>query len=398
MGNSFFNLYVEINNSSYVFFVSENNEQNNFKIIYHLPVPLNGIDNNRISDLKIFFNTIKENIYLIEQKLNYTFKEVVLILDNFKPSFINLTGFKKLNGSQVLRENITYILNTLKSCVDKMESNKHVLHIFNSKYNLDNKTVNNLPIGLFGDFYSHELSFSLINSNDFKNLKNVFNECNLKIKKVLLKSFINGVLVSESNENVETFVKIKIEANNTKIFYFENSSLKSEQDFEFGTDIILRDISKITLLKKDTIKKILDQVSFNNQIPEDELVEKNFFINDNYRKIKKKLIYEIMLARVIEISEIIVFKNVNLQYSINSLKNIFLELNNEFKHQNLKEVFENTFFIKGFTHIKFTEESSNESLLNTANRLVHFGWKREAIPTSKIKKSLIGRFFEAIFD
>ena len=47
MGNSFFNLYVEINNSSYVFFVSENNEQNNFKIIYHLPVPLNGIDNKK---------------------------------------------------------------------------------------------------------------------------------------------------------------------------------------------------------------------------------------------------------------------------------------------------------------------------------------------------------------
>ena len=75
-----------------------------------------------------------------------------------------------------------------------------------------------------------------------------------------------------------------------------------------------------------------------------------------------------------------------------------MELNNEFKHQNLKEIFENTFFIKGFTHIKFTKESSNESMLNTANRLVHFGWKKEAIPTSEIKKSLIGRFFEAIFD
>ena len=289
-------------------------------------------------------------------------------------------------------------MNTLKSCVDREESNKHVLHIFNSKYILDNKKIDNLPIGLFGDFYSHELSFALINVNDFKNLQNVFNECNLKIKKVLLDSFINGAFISESNNNVETFFKIKIETNDIKIFYFENSSLKFEQNFKFGSDIILKDISKITLLKKDTIEKILEQVSLNNQIPNDELIEKNYFINEEYRKIKKKLIYEIALARVIEISEIIFFKNINLKYLIDSPKHIFFELKNGFKHQALKEIFENSFLIKSFTNTKFLEELSNESMLSTANRLVHFGWKKEAIPTSKIKKSLIGRIFDAIFD
>ena len=90
-------------------------EQDNFKIIYNHEVKSIGLDNNRIFDLEKVFTLIKENIYLIEQKLNLTFKEVVLILENFDPTFINLTGFKKLNGSQILRENITYILNTLKS-------------------------------------------------------------------------------------------------------------------------------------------------------------------------------------------------------------------------------------------------------------------------------------------
>ena len=46
----------------------------------------------------------------------------------------------------------------------------------------DKKKIENLPIGLFGNFYSHELSFCLIDNNDFKNLNNVFNNCNLKIK------------------------------------------------------------------------------------------------------------------------------------------------------------------------------------------------------------------------
>ena len=56
-------------------------------------------------------------------------------------------------------------------------------YIFNSKFELDNKKIDNLPIGLFGDFYSHELSFVLINTNDFKNIKNILGKCNLKIKK-----------------------------------------------------------------------------------------------------------------------------------------------------------------------------------------------------------------------
>ena len=41
------------------------------------------------------------------------------------------------------------------------------IQINNSKFYLDNKNYDNLPIGLFGDFYSHELSFTLINSNDY---------------------------------------------------------------------------------------------------------------------------------------------------------------------------------------------------------------------------------------
>ena len=72
-----------------------------------------------------------------------------------------------MNGTQILRENITYILNNLKSYINLIET-KTILHIFNSNFYLDNKKIDNLPIGLFGDFYSHELSFVLINSNDYK--------------------------------------------------------------------------------------------------------------------------------------------------------------------------------------------------------------------------------------
>ena len=140
------------------------------KFYYKLEIPIS-FTSNRIFDLENSLNTIKNYIILIEQKFNKSFKEIILILEDFDTSFINLSGFKKLNGYQVLRENITYILNSLKSYVNEIETKKTILHIFNSKFNLDNKRIDNLPIGLFGDFYSHELVFILINKNDFLSKK-----------------------------------------------------------------------------------------------------------------------------------------------------------------------------------------------------------------------------------
>ena len=76
--------------------------------------------------------------------------------------------------------------------------------------------------------------FSLINTNDYNNIKNILENCNLKIKKILLKSFIKGAHLSDINKNTETFFHIQINKNNSKIFYFENNSLKFEQNFKFG--------------------------------------------------------------------------------------------------------------------------------------------------------------------
>ena len=44
------------------------------------------------------------------------------------------------------------------------------------------------------------------------------------------------------------------------------------------------------------------------------------------------------------------------------------------------------------------ETPSDEKMFETINKLVHFGWKKEAIPFTKPKKSIIARFFSAIFE
>ena len=148
-------------------------------------------------------------------------------------------------------------------------------------------------------------------NNDFKNLSNIFKNCNLKIRKILLKSFVEGSYLSDKNKNLNTFFKLQINDDSSQILYFENDALKFEQNFNFGTNLIINDISKITSLSKDIIKKIIQNSKFNQGISDKELIEKELFGNENYRKIKKNLVYDIAAARIHELIEIFILNNVN---------------------------------------------------------------------------------------
>ncbi|MDC1130381.1 hypothetical protein OAS59_00585 [Pelagibacteraceae bacterium] len=390
-------LFIEINKSKYIFSVGEEDTQGNLKIIYKFVEPIQGIEHYRIINLELVSKNIKENIFKIEQKINFIFKETILIINNFNCSFLNLSGFKKLNGSQILKENITFILNSLKSNLDEIEYKKTILHIFNTKFSLDKKKIENLPIGLFGDFYSHELSFSLINNNDLKNLNIIFEKCNLKIKKILLKSFVEGSHIISVNKGNDTFFQIKIDHKNSQLSYFENESLKFDQNFNFGSDLVLNDISQVTSLKISTIKKILTNIDFSQYILEDELIEKELFEGENYIKIKKKLLLDIAKARIEELLEVMLIKNINLLSFQKKKRTIFFNINDKLHLKFFENIYRSILLEKNFLKLNFLDDITTEDLINNANKLVHYGWKKEAIPITHAQKSFLAKFFDALF-
>lgn len=391
-------LFIEINNFELSFIVGEIIENKKFKLIHSNSTPLVGIQDNIITDINLVHKSISENIYLIEQKLNVVFKDTVLVIDNFRFSLINLSGFKKLNGSQLKKENITYLLNSLKLNISEIDIEKSIIHIFSSKYLLDKKRIENLPIGLFGDLYSQELSFFLLNNNDLKNIYEIFNKCNLRIRKIMSKSFVEGANLINNNFNLETFFKIEINQNYSKIFFFENSALKFMQKFKFGTDLIIKDISKITAINYESTINILNKSNFSNNNSEEEYVEKDFFINQNFRKIKKNLIIEIARARIQELAEIIILKNVNFKSILNNQKTVFLKINYSIDSGLFNDHFKFFFAKEKKLDLKFIEQFDLETLYANGNEIVQFGWKSEIIPVVQQKKSIITKFFDLLFN
>ena len=169
----------------------------------------------------------------------------------------------------------------------------------------------------------------MIKKNDFKNLKLIFNNCNINIRKIISNTFIKGSIISDKNPDIDSFFHIQFNENNSKIFFVENGSIKFEQSFKFGTKIISKDITKITSLNLDMINKVIENNPYTNIITESELIEQKYFTNQPYRKIKKSSIMEIAEARINELIEILLYKNINLKHFLNDAEVIFLEIDDQ---------------------------------------------------------------------
>tara|TARA_B100000963_G_C22569746_1_gene645505 strand:+ start:91 stop:1287 length:1197 start_codon:yes stop_codon:yes gene_type:complete len=391
-------LFVEINNYNYIFIAGEYDENLEFKIINKLIVNNSCIEKNRFINFDLAQEIVKKNVQIIEEKTNSVFKEVIIILDNLNYTSVNISGYKKLNGSQVLKENISYILNSLKLAISENLEEKTILQIFNTKSVLDGVNTHNLPIGLFGNFYNHELSFFLIENNDLKNLNKIFNKNNLKIKKIFIRKFIEGVEMMNKKKDIDTFFKLDFYKENSILSFFYKSSFKLVERFNFGTNMILQDIAKVCSLEHKVVNEFLSDkiLNFSNKV-EDAVLDKKYFNQGLYRKIKIRLIKDIAKARIDEIIKIIYTKNLNIKSLKNKDNAIYLTIHDKEILQNFFTDFQINF--KDYEDkINFIEHIEIDNIVKRASHLSTYGWKNEAIPIAQTKSSLITRIFKSLFN
>ena len=132
-------------------------------------------------------------------------------------------------------------------------------------------------------------------------------------------------------------------------------------------------------------------------IDNDKLLDKKYFINENYRKIRVKLLEDVAHARVEEILDIIFKLNINLKYLKKDCNDIYVLIGDNKIKTNFEEIFR-TYFIKSRgIKVNFIDNFDTELLISSAVNLLTFGWKKEAIPITQTKNSLITRIFKSIF-
>ena len=391
-------LIIDLNDNKIIFFVVSFNEKKNFKILKNFFLDSSGIHNGRIIDIEIVSKLLKKTINDLEEDLNYFFSETTVIINPNQINCLNVSGYKKLNGAQISNEDITYILNDIKKIILDSEKNFFLVHLFNSNFSLDSDNLDNLPIGLFGDFYNQNMTFFLANQNILKNIKSVFNNCGLNIEKIILKSFVDGINLLTNDQLQKNFTILRLEHNRINISLFKNKSFVFTEDFNFGFDLIIKDISKLCSLKISEVENFIKKVELINKIEKNEesYLEKEYFFDSPFRKIKYQLIFDIITARLEEFFEICYKKNVNIKNLRNNDK-LYVYVESYDFYRNIQYVLEKNSIV-GFNNIynNFTEQSLTSSVTG-ACELISKGWEKEAIPIVNKKKSFISGFFSKLF-
>ena len=152
------------------------------------------------------------------------------------------------------------------------------------------------------------------------------------------------------------------------------------------------------MINHETIENFLLNNGLESEnLKDDECIEEKYFTNINYRKIKKKLVVEIAKARIDEITNIVLNKNINIQsFNKNNCK-IYVFIQDKLIRKNFEKAFRTGFSCIGELEYKFIEDFEISTLILNAADLSIYGWKKEAIPIIQTKKSFITWVFKSLF-
>ena len=156
---------------------------------------------------------------------------------------------------------------------------------------------------------------------------------------------------------------------------------------------------KVCAIDLEIINNILSDKYYNNKdYEEKELIEEKYFNNKNYRKIRKKLILDIVNSRIEEITNIILNKNINTQIWRKKNYITYITLEDELIFNNFEKNFISIISKKNNCKTHFINEFEIDMSIIKAAHLENFGWKKEAIPIIQSKHSLITRIFKSLFE
>ena len=382
------------------------NKENNLEILSSVVTESDGIQNELVVNLKKASNAIRSIISKAEKIANISLKKINVVFE--QPDFLctNFSKHKKIDGSKIQRHDIEFLLREGKKQLTLNDKTQSIIHIFNHNYIVDGKIFAEEPIEVFADTLSHEMTFITAPINNLKNINQAFIECDIEIERLISQTFALGAKLFDSNELRSGSVLINLESKKISLGIFKNLALVHSTTSSFGIDYITSDISKVCSLNLEEAEKITNNFDFsfqNNQnlFDENNYLKSIFFIKSNFRKISKKLILDVVKARLDEIFEILKKQLFIPGFNFNSGFN-FLLVGEETKLSNLG-IYTANFFSLNVNKIDLFNNKDHDDLEKNfascfgALKIIKDGWETEAIP--KIKEKNIGKigFFSKIF-
>ena len=390
-------LIAEIADDNIRYIVVKFDDNSDHKILSKKIFKNNGIKKGKILDFELTAKKINEDINDLEKESDNVFKNISLVINESEISCTNLSGFKILNGSKVEKRDLEYILNEAQISISQNQENNSVLHIINSNFILDKIKKNKIPLNLHGDHLSLNMTFISLPKNNLKNINALFDNSDLKIDRIISKPLACGINLLNKNKKNKDFLLINFDKELSSVSFFEDSTLVFTKIFPFGTNSIIHDISKLCSINENEIRSLIKKIDFTSTINEKRYIDKSFFTESKFKKLTIQHVKEIINARIIEMLDFLLNKNINLKHVRKKILNIDIFFEDKEVLKYLGKLFhENLRLDKMKTQIELMHLDDFFALSGAAE-LIDKGWDKEAIPLIKVKKSIISRFFERFF-
>ena len=285
-----------------------------------------GIRNGIVVNIELASKSVRACISEAEKKSKINLSDIHILFEPTNLLSTRVTKYKKLGGSKIYKEDLSYLISEGKNQILSNDVKRNILHAYNFNYVVDNVKFLSEPINIYSDFFYHELSFLTLPKNIFKNITQVFNNCELRINRFILNSFALGVENLTNEEINNGCLMINFENKNTNLIFFLMGSIIFYKTLPISIGHIIMDISKGCSLSLSEAQKIFQYYGIIERIDlkkekskKNKYINQSFFTESKYRKISENLIFEIISSRSEEIVE---FINKNINSSGLNLENL----------------------------------------------------------------------------
>ena len=273
-----------------------------------------GIHNSIIVNINDAIDSVRSCLVEVEKKLQITLDKINVLIDPTEIITTRLTKAKRINGSKIEKNDVSFLLKEAKKQVEQNNSKLSSIHIFNYKYVVDNKFFKELPFNIYADQFSQENVFLSVPKNILKNISEVFHSCDIEINKFISCPYSLGIGCFTQDQIDYGCGIVDIGYEKTSLALFKNLSLVHASSFPIGSNHITKDISRgcyLSEIESELIKKDISIINnLDEELNKNEFLSEKYFTETKFRKISSKFIQDIISARLDEILNKI-FKEIN---------------------------------------------------------------------------------------
>jgi len=187
-----FETYLSISPKKFEIFLFD---KKNLKILYKNMLKLeNEIDFLNLENLSNFLDA---NIFKIEKLADNFIKNIVLIIESDKNSYVNICIKKKNYENLINYKNLEIALTETKDLFKENYQKQNIMHMIVENYSINGKNYSSFINDIKGDYLSLEVNFISIPSNFELILDKILEKYQIKIDK-----FLDGkYLIEQSKDN-----------------------------------------------------------------------------------------------------------------------------------------------------------------------------------------------------